>query len=378
MKSRDTLIDILNVRIRDKTNALVEVSDAQDFLNEGIRFLKSTHNMSGSKQRNIIEVFQNIYEYPAPSGYKETIDFRSDTTTITTERRTSASFWQDKNSGGFLYADDNYNETRIILISTTTATGDSVLHSMESVTDNGTWAAVSGSGASNVTLDTSEFLVGGGSINFDATSATVPAIENRTLLALDLSGHEDKATEFVKFYLPTVTNLTSVELRWGSDSSNYWSNTNDSQFNNQSLVVGWNEVDFAWNGATETGSPDSSAIGYLRVTGTYSVAVTDTDFRVDQIRSILPDRLTHNFYSKNFVKDVSNAYQEEFTAGDDTTVLEDWQDELLLLKAEERAWLFLREPREAVRAREEFQVLYDSIRVDEPEESEDPSDYYYY
>lgn len=378
MKSRDTLIAELNVRLRDKTNALVESGDAQNFLNEAIRFLKSTHNMPGSKQRATMSLFQNVNEYPAPSGYKETIDFRSDTQVVEAERVTSASFWHDTAHRSFVYADDNYNETRVLLVSASSAAGEVILHTMDSLTDDGTWAAVAGSLASNLTADSVDFKLGAASINFDVAAATVPAIDNTLGTAVDLSDHEDKATLFAWVYLPTITDLTSVELWWGNDSSNYFSVTNANQFNDQALVVGWNLIDFAWNGATETGTVTTTAIDYLRVTINYSVATTDTDFRVDQIRSILPDKYTHNFYSKNFVKDNAGAYQEEFSAGDDTTVLEDWQDELLLTKAEERAWLYLREPDQAVRARNEFQVLFGSIKSDEPDESSSPSDYYYY
>jgi hypothetical protein len=43
----------------------------------------------------------------------------------------------------------------------------------------------------------------------------------------------------------------------------------------------------------------------------------DTDFRVDDIRSIMPERLTQNYYSTNFVKNSDDTYSSEFDADDE-------------------------------------------------------------
>lgn len=378
MRSVSNLKADLQRRIRDKTNGIIESADATAALNEAIRFLKSLHEFPGTKQRADLSVYQRVYEYPAASGYKSTIDLRREDESVEFDKRTSKEFWRDLNFESQIYADDNYNETRILLVKADNLTSAAVLHNCDSLTSEGTWAAVSGSGASNLTLDEEEYREGGGAINFDCSSATVPAIENSTFTAVDLSDYEDKAYLFVQVYLPTVSNITSVTLRWGSSSSAYWSQTVTTNFLGRSLATGWNQLGFAWNGATETGTADASAVDYLRLTITYSSSTTDTDFRLDDVFAALPYRLKHNHYSKNFIKTSAGAYQAEISADDDTTILEDWQDELLLAKAEERAFMTLRDYTDAAEAGKRFAVLFAKITNDEVSERAKPTDRYYY
>src|SRR3990167_450185 len=373
MRSVSNLKTDLQRRIRDKTNGIIESADATAAFNEAIRYLKSMHEFPGTKQRANLDVYSGVYEYAAASGYKSTIDFRRENETVTFSRKTSKEFWRDLKEESQMFADDNYNETRVLLVSADNLTSAVVLHNCDSVTENGTWAAVTGSGASNVTLDEVDYTEGGGSINFDATSATVPSVDVTITTPLDLSDHEDKSYLFLDLDLPTVSNITSVTLRWGNSSSAYWSQTVTTNFLGRSFATGFNKLGFAWNGATETGTPSATAVDYFRLIVTYSASTTDTDFRLDNIFSALPYRLKHNHYSKNFVKTNAGAYQAEISADDDTTILEDWQDELLLAKAEERAFLTLRDYQDAAEAEKRFTTLFGKITNDEVSERTKPT-----
>lgn len=184
------------------------------------------------------------------------------------------------------------------------------VHNCASLTANGTWTA-SGD-ATNLTIDTVTYKTSTGSLNFDVSAGTSLVLTNSTITALNLSTLQNKSHFVMWVYLPTTTDFTSVALRWGSDSSNYWEKTETVPAANQSLVAGWNRFAFRWADATETSSPDASAIDYLRVAITYGSSTTDTDFRIDDIRIGQETEMELEYYSKAMVKDAAGDWQREF------------------------------------------------------------------
>jgi len=306
-RSLQTLKDSLNLRLRDKTNGTVESADMTNFFNRAIDELKSRHEFPGTKQRAEFNIYSGVNEYPVPSGYKSVIDFRAENDSVDFEKRTSKEFWHDVTLLNNIHADDNYNETKILLVNRTTVKSNELLHDCDSLTSNGTWAIDATTDAVNLTLDEAEKKQGSGSLNFDLDvsvgAGNAASITNSTLTAVDLDAHENQSVLFAWVYIPDTTYLSSFGLRWGSDASNYWSNTVTAQYSGISFKTGWNRIGFVWNTATATGSPSASAVDYLQFTVNYSVSQTDdTDFRLDEIRSIVPERATINYYSSNFTK----------------------------------------------------------------------------
>lgn len=382
-RTLSALKDQLQRRVRDKTNGTIESADQTDLFNRGIDKLKSFHEFPGTKQRADIDIFAGVYEYAIPTGYKSIIDFRSENNNVDWGVRTSREFWHDVPFDGNIIADDNYNETKILLISRKTNKGDSQINNCDSLTTNGAWVVDALTNADNLTLDSTEYKEGSASLNFDIdvslTATDTAAIENSTMTSVDLSGHEDKSTMFAWVFLPDVTYITSLDLRWGSSSSAYWSVNVTTSFSGVDFKAGWNKVGFAWDGATETGTPDSSAITYLYYNINFSSSqVDDTDFRLDDIRSTMPERVTLNYYSTNFVKKTDGSYDAEFDTDDDTTILENFQDEILLYAALEEAFEILREFDDAARANNKFVQLLAQTMNDKPSEKTKPTDSYYY
>ncbi len=192
-----------------------------------------------------------------------------------------------------------------------------VLHTMDSITDNGTW--VVGDDATNLTKDTQNFIANA-SLNFDVSGATTTAsIVNTTLSAINLEALEDKGAKFLFHYMPTV--ITDATFFWGDDATgNYWSDTVTAP-QNGSFQVGWNLMRFDWNGATKTGNPDSSDIAALKYSFTYD-GVADTDHRVDSITASLGEIYEIAYYSKYLFQNTSGTYLEEVSAVTDTINLE--------------------------------------------------------
>lgn len=194
-----------------------------------------------------------------------------------------------------------------------------VLNGANDLTANGTWAA--GSSASNLTLDTLNYVYGGGSLNFDVSAGGAGStgyLENSTMTAVDLSELEDQGTLFAWAYIPDTSIITNFILRWGSSSANYWSVTTTTGFGGVAFQTGWNLLSFAWDGAAETGTPDSSAVDYLRFTVTYN-GTAETDLRLNSITAQNGAIHEIEYYSKYLFRTSAGVFQETVT--DDTNIV---------------------------------------------------------
>src|SRR3990167_5247532 len=173
---------------------------------------------------------------------------------------------------------------------------------------NGTWEAdTTNSDATNVGTDSIVFQDGGGSVKFDAdvsqSGNNKITITNDDMTSIDLSAYT--RTGVIRFwvYIPDITDdtsqyVTSVELRWGNDSSNYWSLTRAKPVNSAIFQDRWNLMEFAWKDATETGTVDEAAIDYLEVTINYSASQADAvGFRINDINIYNPKEMKLIYFS---------------------------------------------------------------------------------
>ncbi len=191
--------------------------------------------------------------------------------------------------------------------------------------DSGTtdWEAdTTTSDATNVTIDTNEFFQGSSSINFDIDVSQ--SVNNKAGLVnddvqLDLSSLEDTGVFLINAFIPDVTLITSYTLRWGTDSSNYWTTTVTTDIDGNAFVSAkWLTLAFDWLGSTTVGTPDSSDIAYFRIDMNYSAGQTDdTDFRYDYFRVAKPETLTFHYASFIVGEDNAGADIYKFAATTD-------------------------------------------------------------
>lgn len=179
------------------------------------------------------------------------------------------------------------------------------LHNADSLTANGTWSAdTSTSDATNLTADTNEFRQGSGSLNFDIDVSQSgndrATISNSDMTAVDLTTHEDLSSFICDIYIPDVTDFTGITVYWGSDSSSYWSGSATTDVFGATWLDGWNRAKVDWADTTKTSTPTVSATDYLRLDFDYAVGQgDDTDFRVDNILMVRPEKL--KFYYNSWI-----------------------------------------------------------------------------
>ena len=145
------------------------------------------------------------------------------------------------------------------------------------------WTA---SGSNSVSLNTTNYKEGTGSLNLiksDATSAAINASKTTT------SVHFTSADFWVFVYisasaLAKLATSTCLEIRFGSDSSNYYYK----QYNLADLAAGWNCLSFSSATATGTnGTPVIAACDYSMVKYTTTNATDTTsagDFVFDDLK----------------------------------------------------------------------------------------------
>lgn len=182
------------------------------------------------------------------------------------------------------------------------------------------WTATTG--ASTITLDTLNNPTGGGDLVFNLLAGSSSGyIENSTLVSVDLSTHANISTLFLWVYLPTGTAVTSINLRLGSSSANYYNYTATLTQQGTAFVNGWNLIAFPWVSATKTGTPVTTAITYTRITFAYNSAL-QTGVAVCNIASALGYYFQCVYYSKYLFRDpTTNAFQETLTDATDNNKL---------------------------------------------------------
>ena len=208
-------------------------------------------------------IYDRVYDYPIPSDVKgiKVIDIRPQA-----DRYISDSFLQTYSKPFDLSKDSLFNQFNIdfntgvktIRIADSGLVPGVVVNPADSLTSNGTWAAAGT--ASNLTVDNINYVSGGASLKFDATTGAA-YLQNSTMNAQDLSAWKNQGHFFLWVYMPTASQFTNVKLQWGSSSTAYYEQTVTVNQEGNTFIDGWNLLDFPWLGATSSagvvGNPNS-------------------------------------------------------------------------------------------------------------------------
>jgi hypothetical protein len=270
-------------------------------------------------------VYNSVYSYPLPADIKGD-KFISILPQVGARSRNNLrqvygehfELYKDDIKG---IADVEYsNGNKILKLAINGGKAGKTLHTGDSIASNGTWAA-SGD-ASGLTEDKLNKYAGSKSLRFNLdASGSAGVLTNSTFTAVDCSDEEDTGAVFMPVFLSTAANVTSVQLKWGSDASNYWSVTTTTTNEGLSFQDGWNLLRFDWEDATETGSPVASAVDYLEATLNYNGTATP-NCRIDNIVVRLGEIYDIHYYSKNIFKNAAGTWIEKPTADTDTINLD--------------------------------------------------------
>lgn len=274
-------------------------------------------------------LFNNVFDYVCPADLKDDriIDVRPQVNRTLSDR-----FFQTYNEDfdlskyaltpvNFSQISVQYNTGIKTLRIDKNLTPAALVNNVDSISnDSGTWAV--GGTASNLTLDTLNYVGGSGSLRFDVSAGADPStgyLENSTMTPVDLTSQENQGALFLWAWIPDHTEVESFTIRWGSSASDYWTKTVVTAQNATAFQDGWNLLRFDWSSATSVGSPDASSTTYSRLSVTYNGSV-GSDYRFNQLTAQLGTVYEIEYYSKFIFRDsITGAFQENVT--DDSNVI---------------------------------------------------------
>lgn len=176
-----------------------------------------------------------------------------------------------------------------------------------------------GGSAGTINQDLTSYYQPPASLRFTLTGASSGYIEKTLTSTLDLSTYEGVGVVFLAIQTPSASNLTSINLRLGSDSSNYASVTATQGFLGSWIANDWLLVAFDLSTATNTGTPDFSEIQYTRVTVTH--AATLTNFRTGDLFTSLPVPHEILFQSSAIFLPSGSSTPTQTISGDGDTIM---------------------------------------------------------
>ena len=176
------------------------------------------------------------------------------------------------------------------------------LHNMDTFDGNGTWAG--SNDATTVATDATTYKEGAGSVSFtvDVSNSTADkaTLTNSTLTAVDISAYDLKEGGIILWaYLTDATEIRAFEVKFGSDSSNYYAVKGyEKDVQGLKYKNGWNRIFLPSINKQTTGTPDMTAVDYLQVNMEFDNSETDqASCRIDSIQYV--DKYIEYWYTRS-------------------------------------------------------------------------------
>ena len=287
---------------------------------------------------DMISDFKNPYKLRYQSPDKQTDEFSNIENELFVNHMANGKLLDEYSIS---YLDGN----QYLQINATNGFKSKVLSGAQELTGATAWTADTTNGdATSVSVESVVTLEQSNDIKFNIdvsqSANNYALVEGVLTTALDLTDYVNLGKIRFWTYLPSITDFTSVEFRWGNDSSNYFSGTATTQVDGRDLIVGWNRVEIDWNGASETGTVDVTDIDYIATKYNYAAGFVDqTGVKFESIEMFLPIPLSFQYYTYYNAIDSSGDLEEDMTANaSDTLIIPRRFKNIVVLIALRRLW----------------------------------------
>lgn len=190
---------------------------------------------------------------------------------------------------------------------------------LDSMTETTGWTAAGS--ASALTTDSSVLWQSPSSLRFTLTGASTGTL-TKTIQSADLTDYKNVGVAFLALRLTTGASLTSITLKLGSDSSNYYSVSATTGFLKAFADTEWMLVSFDLSIATTVGSPDITKITYAQLS--FVTSATESNVWCGDLWVSLP--YPSELLYKNcalFAPTGTTTYQSTITADTDSILFTD-------------------------------------------------------
>ncbi len=341
--TRSQLKTDVNRRIHGRIGMLVDVAGT---LNSAVRQVNNDFETLASRRQAALtpNLYNGIYDYYCPAdldGFK-IIDIPAQAKRADGEFYLvpTTEFAIGKQKGMISIKD--FNGTRLLQINSNVDSKTIVVSELDSFESGGGLWELFGD-AQYLGDDDADFVKGSGSLTFDISSAggTTAGIFNSSVNPVDLSEYlAGTSSFFIWAKIPSVTGITNFKLRFGNDSSNYYTLTATSRADGTAFTNGWNLIRFDadFNTISETGAPDETNLTYFAIYMTKATSkVSETDYKFDWL--VIKKGIVHNvdYYSNYGWQSSAGAYKANSTDDLDVLVAGNDEYEIILDKAVEMA-----------------------------------------
>lgn len=205
-----------------------------------------------------------------------------------------------------------------------------MIHNMDSLNDNGTFAV--GGNIGNLTVDHLNRTQGKGSFSFDINnSGTTGFIETMDMEPFKISSFLNKGALFQRFFTALPLEVTSISLSVFSSPTDFYRFTVNGPHNNSlGFLDGWNQLKYLIEPYQGNPNPDA-CIGFkLEVTTTGNTVGL---CRFDELIARDGDVFEITFESRYFIIDpVTQQWIQRGTKGTDEVVFEDDSYDIFVLE----------------------------------------------
>lgn len=378
--------DLLNQIIdQNRRSNITNVITARNYINRAARLVATEVDLRSMKRKAVLgtDLFDDVYSYPAPSDLKSDaiIDFAPQvnrSSDFRLELVSEQEFDQKKTIKRNVIAVATDDLAKRILFSGDV--DDTILKpaSLDTLTtDGGTWVLFGD--AESVAADADNYVVGGGSVKFDISSAggTTAGLQNASLTQFDITDYTNAGHVFVWVYINSTTNLTNWILRIGNDSSNYYTQTVTTDHASLAFVNGWNLLRFDFASMTQTGTVAPTTCDYIAIYMTKTAGKTDDGYRVDDVSLHTGEIHDVLYYSRYPWQTSAQAYIENSTADTDYLNAEMDEFEGFVFKGKEELFRELRRFDLVKDAREQYENWKREYKMRNPTERVHRNRFYY-
>lgn len=361
--------------------------DEDETVNRAIRQANTDYDLRSARRQSVLSpnLFNGIFDYACPTdldAYK-LIDIPAQA------KRWDGEFFfvpnnefEIKRTKGMVAIKD-YNSTRALRIVSNVDDDSVTVAELDSLTsgssNNSNWLLFGD--ATGLAEDNDDYVKGSGSIkwNISAAGGTTAGIQHASINPVDISDYLGGTSAFfVWARITSTTNLTNYILRFGTDSSNYYSKTVTTQADGTAFVNGWNLLKFDVSSLTTTGTPTDTNIKYFVIYMTKTAGkVSETDYKFDWL--VLKRGVIHNvhYYSKYGWQSSAGAYKENSTDDSDLLVCDKDEYEFILEKGTELAAREVKEYDIAKEAERIYKQKGDAYQLRNPSEAKIMTSQYY-
>lgn len=385
---------LLNTKIHGRIDNLNlnDTNTERDLINSAVRTTLSEIDLRGSIREAVLvpNLMDNQYDYVLPTDVKgdKIIDLRPQNTDSrgefeTYDLVTPSEFDRRKKIEKGIYTILNDDLTRFLRVAADVDDVTVVISELETVNNPDTWEGIGNTADSDVKTDADDFIQGDGAVRFSDTAVgagdSVIGIENRAISPFNISPFLARGSFFVYGKLDTGdSSINTINIRLGSDSSNYYSFSDSTQNDCSAFQTGWNLLRTDASSRVTTGTPVDTAIDYAAIFwGRDSGTHLDTDFAFDYLIAKRGKYYNLSYYSRNVWQDTTFTRVENSTADSQELVLLNDEIEVVSAKAAELASQFLRDNEDAGYWNKEYERLKGNYLLSHPSQANVMTYHYY-